>query len=644
MFLFANCEYNVVPEVGVLLLAVIFFILMTKTQPRRTQVFNVNYWGMGLSIITILCNLAIYFIACHTQFYEEKLFQILILTYFLTFVLVLYTLFHYLLLLSPQNREENGQVMWWEPILAIGFLAFLAYYLFTGKMYEVRPEGIHFFKYYYGYLYYGILNALFCSVSVIYMRKYITRIVRVGIAIAIPLELLLLITQLMDSSTVFIGAVYVIPFLIFYMLFHSNPYNEQIGCQNRESFESCYEEAYGRNEKFALLYVKFSRMKVNGIYERDTQLEYITIDKCRKTELLGHRIRIYHLNDTNYVLFFKYRNQSILPDIVEKIEHILEEPLYYKSSKIMLNYKLLVMTDEADIDNVNVLNRFLKKMIKRMSATQGNETYWCTPEDYEENREEQKISALLLDIRNQNNLNDPRVLAYAQPIYTIETGMFRSAEALVRLDMDGVILGPDKFIPLAEQLDCIHTFTCIMLNKVCKQILEMGDDYCFDAITINCSTLEMKDDRLHKELMNIIRSNGIDSSKIRLELTESATVHNLDTVVDNMEALNRRGVRFYLDDFGTGYSNLERIVSMPFMTIKFDKSILYKAMKDDNLRELVTSMVQIFKKKGMNMLIEGVENEEQTRFSIDTGFDYIQGYHFARPVPVPELTGYFQKA
>ena len=151
-------------------------------------------------------------------------------------------------------------------------------------------------------------------------------------------------------------------------------------------------------------------------------------------------------------------------------------------------------------------------------------------------------------------------------------------------------------------------------------------------------------DRLHKELMNIIRSNGIDSSKIRLELTESATVNNLDTVVDNMEALNRRGVRFYLDDFGTGYSNLERIVSMPFMTIKFDKSILYKAMKDDNLKELVTSMVQIFKKKGMNMLIEGVENEEQTRFSIDTGFDYIQGYHFARPVPVPELTGYFQKA
>ena len=112
MFLFANCEYNVVPEVGVLLLAVIFFILMTKTQPRRTQVFNVNYWGMGLSIITILCNLAIYFIACHTQFYEEKPFQILILTYFLAFVLVLYTLFHYLLLLSPQNREENGQVMW----------------------------------------------------------------------------------------------------------------------------------------------------------------------------------------------------------------------------------------------------------------------------------------------------------------------------------------------------------------------------------------------------------------------------------------------------------------------------------------------------------------------------------------------------
>ena len=78
------------------------------------------------------------------------------------------------------------------------------------------------------------------------------------------------------------------------------------------------------------------------------------------------------------------------------------------------------------------------------------------------------------------------------------------------------------------------------------------------------------------------------------------------------------------------------------MTIKFDKSILYKALNDEDMNEIVSSMVNIFKKKGLVLLVEGVENDEHNEYSIQHGFDYIQGYKYARPVPIAELEEYFE--
>ena len=170
----------------------------------------------------------------------------------------------------------------------------------------------------------------------------------------------------------------------------------------------------------------------------------------------------------------------------------------------------------------------------------------------------------------------------------------------------------------------------------------MGDDYCFDAITINCSTLEMKDDRLHKELMNIIRSNGIDSSKIRLELTESATVHNLDTVVDNMEALNRRGVRFYLDDFGTGYSNMQRVASLPLSIVKLDKD--FANMSTDSKYEIVLrNMIRMIKDMNLKIVVEGIETAGLAEQFSQLECEYIQGFFYSKPLPKDEFVEFIRK-
>ena len=189
----------------------------------------------------------------------------------------------------------------------------------------------------------------------------------------------------------------------------------------------------------------------------------------------------------------------------------------------------------------------------------------------------------------------------------------------MRLSLDGTIIYPDKFIPIAEKNNCIHTLTRIILNKVCKIVAEFEKKYDFDAITINCSSSELSNRNLFDELMAIINSNN------------------------NMEKLNESGINFYLDDFGTGYSNLERIIGCPFNTIKFDKTLLYKSLDNSAVSDIVSHLTSVFKEQGFVLLIEGVENEEQASYSIDKGFDYIQGYKYAKPQPVINLKDYFDK-
>jgi len=246
-------------------------------------------------------------------------------------------------------------------------------------------------------------------------------------------------------------------------------------------------------------------------------------------------------------------------------------------------------------------------------------------------------------IKRADNLDDEHVLCFAQPIYNVEHKSFRTAEALMRLQLDGKMIFPDKFIPAAEQTNCIHALTRIILNKVCKKIAELSDEYDFDAITVNCSTIELSDPDLPEDLLGIIRANGIDSSKICLELTESAMFEDYTVFMTNITKLRAAGVQFYLDDFGTGYSNLERVLTCPFKTIKFDKSLLYKSMKDAVVRDLLVSMVEIFKKQGFQLLIEGVEDEQQSAYSIEKGFQYIQGYRYSKPLPIDRLTEFFTK-
>lgn len=635
--------YNVQIEYVNLILACLILFFMLYTKPRRTIIYNLNFIGIVVSILSIINHCYILWIANHVNRYNPITFNILCITYHILYAIILRLCYDYIARLASNFKDRIYWIKKIENLIMTVYILFTIYAFLAADMYSVTETSIVFSTFFNAHIIVGIIVATICIITSIINRKYLARVVRMLLYIFILSDIVILLLQLYNDRIIFISLSYVFPFMLFYIVFHSTPFDEVAGGQGKDSFETRFLDYKYIHKNCSVIFIKISRIKIDGEYHAKEQYRYFEAEKCRKIEMLSKSISIYKLNDNQYAFIFSSKDSNEEHTMISKIREILDEPIIYMLASLKLRYRMVVFRNNSYITDPSRMYSLISYCLNNLDTANHNPCYICTDEDYETFYKQYQIERLLIDIRNKNDLNDERVLCYTQPIYSIKQNAFRTAEALMRLKLNDEIIYPDSFISIAERTGCIHSLTCIILNKVCQAIKNMDADYDFDAITVNCSTTEMSDSNMHIKLLNIINKNKINPSHIRLELTESAMYDDFNSINYNIQMLKKNGVNFYLDDFGTGYSNLERIMNFPFMTIKFDKSLLYRAINDNNMDELVESMVSIFKKRGFILLVEGVENDEQSQYSIDKGFDYIQGYKYAKPVPVYELINYFSK-
>lgn len=250
------------------------------------------------------------------------------------------------------------------------------------------------------------------------------------------------------------------------------------------------------------------------------------------------------------------------------------------------------------------------------------------------------------DILNNKILEDQLVKAYDnkefvvfyQPKYDAATQKLVGAEALVRWKQaDGSYIPPFRFIPTAEkngfitQLDK-YVFRCVCRDQ--KRWLDEGREIV--PISVNLSRQHLYNPKLVEEYQKIVVASGVPIDKLELEITESALFENHDEFLAIINKLHGVGFRILMDDFGTGYSSLMMLKSIPIDVMKLDKSFV-DDYSDSKGEKIISSVTQLAKSMQIEVTAEGVETEEQYKFMRDLGCDMIQGYYFAKPMPVEEF-------
>lgn len=634
--------YNVTAEIFSLITCSFLIFLMIYSNPRKTSSYRIIYCGALISLAAIISQLALIYCVSHSETYSVQLCIGISLLFLALYFIIITSLYIYISFLSSKIYNHRKGLHYMLTAFTIVYAVGVVWFYSQKTNYITEDNIISIDAFINFYLMYGILTCFLCLFTVLHNQNTIPTVVNKYALVFIPVDFLMLTVQFITQNAIFTSLTYVLPFMIYYILFHSNPYDELIGCQNQNSFDARFSDSVAMKRNFLVVYLNFPQLKNVNYAAHNEKIEETAANVCRKIEQQHHMVHIYRLNNIDFAMILYIKDEDKIKQFLNNVEKCLIDNLHYSSYNI--NYKIVAIPNNPVISTVHKLNSMSDYLLDKINNKTGNQCYLATDKDYREFHENYKVEQLLLDIRNQNNLNDERVLCYAQPIFSVNENSFRTAEALMRLSLDGTIIYPDKFIPLAEKNNCIHTLTMIMINKVCQTIKEFESKYDFDAITVNCSSSELSNRDLFDELMNIINTNGIKPQHIRLELTESAIFDDFNMVINNMEKFNKSGIKFYLDDFGTGYSNLERIIGCPFYTIKFDKSLLYKSIDNSAVSDIVSHLTSVFKKHGFVLLIEGVENDEQADYSINKGFDYIQGYKYAKPQPVIKLREYFNKA
>ena len=214
------------------------------------------------------------------------------------------------------------------------------------------------------------------------------------------------------------------------------------------------------------------------------------------------------------------------------------------------------------------------------------------------------------------------------------------AEALIRwVHPERGLVPPDEFIPIAEETGLIIPIGTWVLETACAQLSEwqLHEQTRNLLLSVNVSAKQFRQPDFVGQVKSIVERHGINPEKLKLELTESILVDNLNSIVDTMNAINSIGIRFSLDDFGTGYSSLQYLKKLPLHQLKIDQSFVRDLTVDSNDRAIVHTIIAMAESLGLEVIAEGVETEEQRLLLVIAGCSQYQGYMFGRPMPINQF-------
>ena len=237
----------------------------------------------------------------------------------------------------------------------------------------------------------------------------------------------------------------------------------------------------------------------------------------------------------------------------------------------------------------------------------------------------------LLQILIRSALANGDFEVHFQPVFEISTGLFRKAEALLRLrDAAGSFISPAEFIPVAEETGLIVDVGYLVLDTVCRQLLSMASVAGLPfQIAVNISAIQLLQTNFVSRVVEIIQYHGINPQQLEFEITESVLINSFEQVKGVMQQLRDKGIRFALDDFGTGYSSLSYLQKLDVDTLKIDKSFV------DTLeyRPLTPHIIEMAKALNLATVAEGVETESQRDWLRQHGVQYAQGWLYSKALP-----------
>jgi EAL domain-containing protein (putative c-di-GMP-specific phosphodiesterase class I) len=247
---------------------------------------------------------------------------------------------------------------------------------------------------------------------------------------------------------------------------------------------------------------------------------------------------------------------------------------------------------------------------------------------------------LIIESHLRHAIEKNELFLVYQPQIDLASGHIVGAEALLRwLSPELGAVGPDQFIPVAEETGIIQQIGEFVMESACLQAKRWQDIEGLSLlVAVNVSIRQFNSKLFIDNVRSLLDHTGLSVERLELEITESCIMDNVEDTLKKVRQLRELGIRLSIDDFGTGYSSLTYLKQLPISQLKVDQSFVRGIPQSNEDMEIVRAVLHLAHGLGLESLAEGVETAAQARFLQREGCMIGQGYYFSRPISAEELT------
>jgi diguanylate cyclase (GGDEF)-like protein/PAS domain S-box-containing protein len=341
------------------------------------------------------------------------------------------------------------------------------------------------------------------------------------------------------------------------------------------------------------------------------------------------------------ILLNDVANNNKISSIADHILKILKKPIKLGKHEVIISTSIGITIAPEDSTSGETLMKNADMALYK-AKEKGRDGYCFFTEELNVKANN------LLEIENELRRaikNDEFYLHY-QPQINLKTNQIHSVEALIRWQhpIKGDI-PPSDFICIAEETGLIVQIGEWVLRRACVEIAQLNRETGVNLrVAVNLSTRQFLDLKLVNCVANAISSADLPAENLEIEVTESMLMHDMETVIDQLNRIKATGSTITIDDFGSGYSSLSYLKSLPVDILKVDQEFVRDIPDDLNAMEITSAIIAVAHKLNLKVVAEGVETEDQRDFLNINECDYAQGYLFSRPIGIVDLQKYFLEA
>jgi len=339
--------------------------------------------------------------------------------------------------------------------------------------------------------------------------------------------------------------------------------------------------------------------------------------------------------DEFVLLLERLHDKAAAAEIAHKLLHALSQPFDFKGQELYVTPSIGISLFPGDGIGAEILLMRADAAMYQVKQNGRNNFRF-----YSRDVHEWATQRLVLEKEMHHALRQGNFEIFYQPQIEPHSGRIIGVEALIRWrHQEKGLIAPATFVPLAEETGLINPLGKWIIRTVCQQIkIWQTEKIPIDCVSVNLSPRQFLQSDLFDQITGVLNETGLDPATLKLEITESLVMKDVDRVAAILRKIRRLGVTVSIDDFGTGYSSLSFLKRFPIDQLKIDQSFVRHVATNTNDAAIAQAIIVLARSLRMKVIAEGVETHSQMLFFKERNCDGIQGYYYSPALSAQEMT------